>query len=437
MLKALKVARREYLATVRTKGFIIGLVLAPVLMGGSILVMLLTRGRVDTADRRIAVVDRSGGVAATLAQWAERRNQQVARGPDGRRRGPSYFIEIVRPDDRDPMGQRLELSERVRREELRAFLEIGPGVLHPRADTAAAHVAYHSQNSALDETREWIGGQLSTLLPRLRLLEAGIDTSRVPDLFDGSAAEPRGLFSRDAATGRITDAPRRSEAEAIFPSMAVMFMMFIMVIMGAVPQLNATMEEKSQRIAEVVLGSVRPFDFMLGKVLGAVAISLTASGVYVLLGMYSLTTLGLAGVMPFRVVAWFFPFMVLAVAMFGALFAALGAACNDSAEAQSVSFIGMIPMIIPSFMMMPVILAPNATFAVVVSLFPPFTPIMMLMRLATPGGVPAWQPWVGLLGVVLTTAAVVWAGGRLFRVAIMMQGTPPKLQNLVRWALRG
>jgi len=436
MLKALKVARREYVATVRTKGFIIGLVLAPVLMGGGMVVMLLTRGRVDTADRRIAVVDRSGAVAATLAQWAQRRNEQVARSPSGPRR-PAYVIEIVAPSDRDPMAQRLELSNRVRREELRAFVELGPAVLHPRGDTAAAHVSYHSQNSALDETREWIGGQLSTLLPRLRLVEAGMDTSRVPDLFDGSAAEPRGLFTRDPSTGRVTDAPRRSEAEAIFPSMAVMFLMFIMMMMGAVPQLNATMEEKSQRIAEMVLGSVRPFDFMLGKVIGGVAVSLTASGVYVLLGMYTLTTLGLAGVLPYRAVAWFFPFMVLAVAMFGALFAALGAACNDSAEAQSVSFVGILPMVIPSFMMMPVLLAPNAAFATIISLIPPFTPIMMLMRLATPAGVPAWEPWVGLLGVVLTTALVVWLGGRLFRVAILMQGTPPKPQNLVRWAIRG
>jgi hypothetical protein len=63
--------------------------------------------------------------------------------------------------------------------------------------------------------------------------------------------------------------------------------------------------------------------------------------------------------------------------------------------------------------------------------------MLMLMRLATPGGVPAWQPWVALVGVVATTLLFVWAGGRVFRVAILMQGTPPKLQNFVRWAIRG
>jgi hypothetical protein len=63
--------------------------------------------------------------------------------------------------------------------------------------------------------------------------------------------------------------------------------------------------------------------------------------------------------------------------------------------------------------------------------------MLMLIRQGTPGGVPAWQPWVGLAGVILTTLLLVWAGGRIFRVAILMQGTPPKIGNLIRWAIRG
>ena len=61
----------------------------------------------------------------------------------------------------------------------------------------------------------------------------------------------------------------------------------------------------------------------------------------------------------------------------------------------------------------------------------------MLIRQATPGGVPGWQPWVGLAGVLLTTVFLVWAAGRIFRVGILTQGTPPKLGNLIRWAIRG
>jgi ABC-2 type transport system permease protein len=213
--------------------------------------------------------------------------------------------------------------------------------------------------------------------------------------------------------------------------------MFMMLMWGAVPQLNATMQEKSQRIAEVVLGSVRPFEFMAGKLLGGVGVAMTASAVYVGVGLYSLTVMGLSGLMPVSVVAWFFVYMLLAIVMYGALFAAVGAACNDPVEAQSVSFVAMLPMILPTFLLLPVVTQPNGAFATGMSLVPLWTPMLMLMRLATPGGVPAWQPWVALLGVVATTVLFAWAGGRVFRVAILMQGTPPKLANFVRWAIRG
>lgn len=437
MRKVVQVARREYLATVRTKAFIIGLVLAPVLMSGSLIVMAVFRDRGDTRDRRVAVVDRTGVVAEALVRAAAERNARDTAGTAGRPRQAAYLIEVVRPNERDPGLQRLLLSDRVREKSLHAFVEVGPSALHPRRDTASTHLAYHGENSALDDTREWIAGQVSATLRQRRLQEAGIDTAAVPDLFDSFGGTPLGLFTRDPATGRITDAPRRDEGAAIFPPMAMMFLMFVMLMWGAMPQLNATMQEKSQRIAEVVLGSVQPFEFMMGKLLGGVAVSLTASAVYVGVGLYALMMLGLSGVMPLSVVGWFFGYMIFAVAMFGALFAALGAACNDPTEAQSVGFLGTLPMMIPMFLMMPVVMAPNAAFATWISLFPLFTPILMLMRLATPGGVPAWQPWAGLLGVIATTVFLAWAGGRVFRVAILMQGTPPKLRNLVRWAIRG
>lgn len=436
MRKILKIARRDYLATVRTKGFIVGLVFAPILMSGSLIVMALFRDRTSVTDRRIAVVDRSGVVAEALERAARERNARDTVEAPGRRRQAAYLIEVERPNDRDPMLQRLLLSDRVRSRDLHAFVEVGQHVMHPR-DTTERYLAYHSQNAALDETRGWIAGEVNGALRRARLIEAGIDSSRVPDLFTSFGGTPLGLYTRDPATGSITDAPRRDERAAIFPPMAIMFLMLMMLMWGAMPQLNATMQEKSQRIAEVVLGSVQPFEFMAGKLLGGVAISMTVSAVYLGVGLYALTIFGLTGLMPLSIVAWFLVYMLLAVAMYGALFAALGAACNDPIEAQSVSFVAMLPMIIPTFLLLPVVMQPNGAFATGMSLVPLWTPMLMLMRQATPGGVPMWQPWVALVGVVATTLLFIWAGGRVFRVAILMQGTPPKLQTLLRWAIRG
>jgi ABC-2 type transport system permease protein len=97
----------------------------------------------------------------------------------------------------------------------------------------------------------------------------------------------------------------------------------------------------------------------------------------------------------------------------------------------------ILPLLIPMFVYFPVAKEPMSSFATWLSLFPPFTPTLMLLRQTTPAGIPFWQPCVGMLGVLLFTILFVWAGGRIFRVAILMQGTPPKLKNIIRWAIRG
>jgi ABC-2 type transport system permease protein len=79
----------------------------------------------------------------------------------------------------------------------------------------------------------------------------------------------------------------------------------------------------------------------------------------------------------------------------------------------------------------------GGSLATVLSLFPLFSPIIMLMREATPGGVPGWQPWVGLAGAMAATVLMCWIAARIFRVGILLQGKPPKLAELARWAVRG
>ena len=186
-----------------------------------------------------------------------------------------------------------------------------------------------------------------------------------------------------------------------------------------------------------MLASVTPFQFSMGKLIGGVGVCLTAASVYVAAGIATVHTMDLGAYIPYHLLPWFFVYVILAIFMYGALFAALGAACNDFSETQSVTLPAMLPVLVPMFVQMPVVTQPQSAFATVLSLFPVFTPQIMLMRQGTPGGVAAWQPWVGLVGVVACTFFFVWAGGRIFRVGILMQGTPPRLGNLIRWAIRG
>jgi ABC-type Na+ efflux pump permease subunit len=438
MPKSLKVALREYKATVRTKGFIIGLVLAPVVMGGGGIAFAIFENRVDTQDKTIAVVDRTGLVGDMLVDAAEGRNATAVLDEEtGEKIRPRYVIELVSPIEGDANPQRLALSNRVRSREIHAFVEIGAGALHPRVDPAAARVSYYGDNAAIDDVRSWIGRPINDALRQLRLAEAEVDLTTVADLFDYLSPEPLSLVSVDPETGQISDARRSNEATVLLPPIVLMMLMFLMVMMGAAPLLNSVMEEKSQRIAEVMLGSVRPFDFMMGKLIGCVSISLTAAAAYVVIGLAVINRLEMAQYVPFAVLPWFFVYVVAAVFMIGALQAALGSACNDASEAQSLAFPAMVPIMIPMFVMMPVLLQPQSAFSTGLSLFPLFTPFLMLLRQSTEAGVPVWQPWVGLAGVALVTALFVWIGGRIFRVGLLMQGTPPKFSSIMRWAVRG
>ncbi len=438
MPKVLRVAIREYLAAVRTKGFIITLLVAPIFMSASGIIMALTEDRIDTKDKTIAVVDHSGLVVDALRAAAESRNAAVVRDPDtGDKLRPAYYVEEYTPDVGFGDQERLELSNRVRDGDLHAFLEIGPGVIHPREAPEAARISFYGANAAIDDVRGWFGRPINETLRRLRLADAGIDQSEVADLFDYISPQPLRLVSVDPETGEINATERANEAGAVIPPIAMMMLIFVMIMMGAAGQLNAVMEEKSQRIAEVMLGSIRPFEFLLGKLIGGVSISLTASLVYLGIGVWAVYHFDVAHYVPFDVLPWFFVYLVSAVFMFGALQTALGSACNDAAEAQSLSFPGMLPMMIPMFVIVPMLMAPDSMFATSLSLFPLFTPALMLLRQSTEMGVPFWQPWVGLVGVALTTVLFVWIGGRIFRVGLLMQGTPPKLSNLVRWAVRG
>jgi len=208
-------------------------------------------------------------------------------------------------------------------------------------------------------------------------------------------------------------------------------------MMGATPLLQSIMEEKTQRIAEVMLASVTPFQLMTGKLVGGVAVSLTGSAVYVLGGISTLKSMSLTGLIPYHVLPWFFAYLIIAMFLFGAFFAAVGSACSDPKDAQMLQMPAMLPLLIPMFLLGPLLKEPHSPMAVALSLFPPFTPTLMLLRLSTPSSVPAWQAWLGLLGTIIFGAFSVWAGGRIFRVGILTQGKSPKFTDLIRWAIRG
>ena len=430
--------KREYRAAVRTKSFIISLVLVPIMMGGGFAAMIIMENNKDTDDKHFVVIDHSGLMTAPMQKALEIRNtEDIIHSNTGEKTDAAYVVEFMMPDLQNPEAQQLELSQRVESQELHAFIEIGPDILHPSGKEKEAYLKYYSQHSFNDQIRYWFQNVVNKNLQEIRAAELSLDETQAEELLWWIAVEGMGLVTVDKKTGEQQEAEKTNEAQTFLVPYVLLILMFMLVMMSAIPQLSSVMEEKNEKIAEVLLGTVTPFQFMMGKVMGGIGVSLTTAAIYVAAAVFTLNYIGMESLIPVDVLPWFFIFTILFVLMVGSGMAALGATCNDNKDAQSLTFPGILPAIIPMFLIVPIIADPTGPLATTMSLIPPFTPTVMVMRMASSVTIPMWQPVVGLAGVILYTTFTVWIGARVFRTAILIQGQKPTFSTLFKYAFRG
>ncbi len=444
MHKILLMARRDYLESIRTKAFILGLIVAPLLFGGGFLGIAILKNRPDLRDKHIAVLDHTGLAAPFIIAAAREKNEKELYAKGTKKQVAARLVfETVTPAAGDPAGQRLALSERIRARNLFAFLEIFPQALEPPIDSegddekASPRIAYYTNAGGIDDTRSWLRDPVNRGLRQVHLAQLGVPAGGADSLLQTVAIDPMNLLVRDPKTGQLEPAKKKDEIQEFAAPFGMVMLLTMIVMIGAAPMLSAVTEDKNQRIFEMLLGLATPFELMAARVLAALGRSLTSSAFYIVGAILVLQGMSMLGVVQFGLLPWFFVYLVAHVIMLCSFAAALGAACNSPQDAQNLAVILVAPIMIPYFLLVPVMQAPNGAMATVISLIPPFTPPMMLLRQALPAGVPWWQPWLGIVGVVLWTVAGTWAAARIFRVAILMQGQSPKLADLLRWAVKG
>lgn len=423
----LLIAKRDYIAAVRTKAFLVGLLLAPLLFGGSFFASVVLKGQSGSEVRHVAVVDETGtNAGAEVIATLKRQNAKDAFDKrTGARIMPLYEFDDVPFDRANPDDQRITLSNRVRAKYLSAFLEIGP--------TSAQ---WYSNEAGFGDTVEWFEGPLNDALRRTRLLAAGLSAAQTDRMLQHVSIESMNLMAKDPRTGRVLPPAKRGSAEGFAAPFVVAILFFMIVLLTSAPMLTAVAEDKMQRVFEMMLASATPLELIGGKVLAAIGTALTSSIFYVTGAIVLIETLAIAGIAPLKILPWFVAYLIAEVMMLSSMATALGSACSSTRDTENLKLLVIAPVMIPILFLTPVLQEPSGSFATLMSFFPLFTPVLMLVRQASPGGVPLWQPWVGLVGTTAATLALSWMASRVFRIGILSTGKTPNLQELLRWAAK-
>jgi ABC-2 type transport system permease protein len=217
---------------------------------------------------------------------------------------------------------------------------------------------------------------------------------------------------------------------------ALFFLMYFVILFYGMNVARSIIEEKTSRIFEVLLATIRPEEMMAGKVIGVGAVGLTQVGIWIA-GALVLTGAGVLGSgLPIHLtiteLVYFIVFFLLGYLLYSSIAASLGAMTSSEQELQQMNIFMMLPLIACTTVFYKVVTEPDGTLAKAFSFFPFCTPLMMYMRIAA--GHPAWYEIAGsIVGLVVTILAVLWVASRIYRVGILMYGKRPNLPEILRW----
>jgi len=410
--QTLLIAKREYLERVRSKVFRITTLLVPIGMAGMAFLVAMSGRRLEGVQN-LAIVSNNPG----LAQQVE------AALKEGQ--FPPAVVQVFAPAT---SADRLKVNAEVASHQIGGYLTLN--TVQGAAEPESTWISGSSINLVGKEQME---SAVRSALIRQQLLDRGMTEDAVHSLMKDETLETKQLKNGQAT---VSDSIR-----SFAGADTLIILLYASVLIYGINIARSVVEEKTSRIFEVLLSTTSSDSLMLGKLLGVGAAGLTQMGIWTALvllfagssvatgmGVNGLSSLGLT-----RGELLFFPIYFLGgFFLYSALAAALGSSVSGEQEIQQFSFILISPLV-ASVVLLPYVLGnPNSTTSVVLSLLPPFTPIIMYMRICSQMP-PMWQV---ALSIVLLFAAVwgmVWLAARIYRVGVLMYGKRATIPEMLRW----
>lgn len=454
MKKIFHVAVREFLSTVLTKGFIIGVLVTPVVISFMVIVMpILMNEEPPRIEGEIAVVDPTGQISNGLAEYlkpeaiAERRSevQEIAKEAMEQIPGGAANAAMAQPSLDAILGEvpdldivKLdELSNLEDEKDLLVGGETGP-------ESRLALITVHSDAVLRTEGEESFGSY--DLFVREKLDDRIIDELRrgmrstIVDArirqtdLDRETIEALTRVPRISST-TVTETGEKETNEVLNMLLPAGFMVLLLVsvITGGQYLLTTTVEEKSSRVVEVLLSAVSPMQLMTGKILGQMGVGLVILALYAGMGVVGLISFAMLGLLDLMLLVYLLIFFVIAYFVIASMMAAIGAAVNEMREAQTLMTPVMITLMIPWMLWLPITRNPNSVFATVSSFIPPINTFVMLLRMTSTSPPPLWQVWLSIAIGLLSVWGALWFAAKVFRVGLLMFGKPPDFATLIKW----
>jgi ABC-2 type transport system permease protein len=439
------IAARDYKAAITSRAFLIGLLVMPVLLGVFfVLVPRILNSPSPQIIGEVAVIDGAGKVTTELGhalapeEIARRRNIEAEQGPlkpvsaagPAAASGPAIprMTLVQVPPDTDVATYKSWLIQpRNATPRHLALVVVQPDAVTRRPGAAAFGSYDLYTSSRLDEATEaTLRNSLRAALIASRLRTIGLDPTAMTSV--QQVLQPEAVV-----VGPAGDRSASRGIARVLP-FACGLLLFIGVMTGGQLLLTSTVEEKSNRVIEVLLAAVSPLELMYGKLLGQLGLGLTMTVVYLVMSVYALAQFSLSGLLDPMLIVYVLAFFVVTYLVFGSLMLTIGAAVNQMAEAQAL-MPPVIILLVGGYSLSGVIgQAPNSTFSVAMSFIPPVNTFAMIARVASNAPPPAWEVWTTLLISVVTAMLVVWFAAKVFKVALLMHGRPPSFGTLVKWA---
>ena len=443
--KVTTVIKREYITRVRTKGFIASILLMPVMMFIVMVLpsLMMTLQHKSDEIKTFVVFDETGEIFSKM-QGA------IDENPFFHHKGKRVYQVVEKPSDfNGNIEAKKQLNQQLEAKEIRGYIEI------PKDVFERLQVNYYAKNITNFEVQGAFRGVISRIVTNKRLEDKGYAAHEVRDLMRRvSLTEYAVTTKTEKVEGEETSKVESQETAIVKLGLTYVltFSLYLFTLLYGASVMRSVLEEKTTRIVEVIISSIKPHQLLLGKIIGVCLVCLTMfliwAGCAILLLMNINPILGLFGIqeLPLELIEitgiikstgvtaflYFLVYFVSGFFLFSTLYAVAGAICNSEEEAQQLATPLVMSLIIPFMLMFGLFRAPDSTLAIALSHFPLFSPLIMFMRInvLTP---PLWEIILNIAVMIATIFGAILVMGKIYKIGILMYGKRPTVGELWKW----